>query len=70
MTVADYTPGNDAVRLLRELYGMIKPFVTGQRRLQIAWRDRLLKQVDEIERVYNITPRTADMRRYWKEQHK
>ena len=66
----DYTPGNDAVRLLKELHGMIQTCVTGQRRLWIAWRDRLLKQVDEIEREHGITPRTADMRRYWKEQHK
>jgi len=38
------------------------------REFLLAWRDGLLKQVDAVERMLCISPRTAELRQMAKEQ--
>lgn len=68
MSVNNYDLPDDSAVMLREVRRLVQGLVTSQRKLSVAWRDRLLKQVDEIERETGITPRTAEMRRWWRDE--
>lgn len=56
----------EAQREIRELKRRVQEEALIRRALLVEWRDRLLHQVDRIERKIGIKPRTAEIRKWWK----
>lgn len=55
-------------REVRELRREVGHMISINQAALVSWRDQLLCQVDRVERLLDMSPRTAEMRRWYREQ--